>query len=110
MPRHSISIGLDIVLPIVFGTLFVLNIVFMMAVPFAWMALLHMHSDSRRDKKLSPLPLFGSSVGACIFGTIVFSAASYEPTKTRLQHLSHELRFPSKDNERDSSQQVQLCN
>jgi len=97
MPRYSLSIGFDILLPIVFGTLFVLNIHFMFVVPFAWLFLLLMRSNSRRDQNLSPLPLAGSVGGALIFGTIVAAAASYEPTKTRQKHLNRELTFSTKN-------------
>jgi len=97
MPRHTISIGFDIMLPMVFGSLFVVNILFMVLVPVAWFALLYVRSSSRRDQKLAPLPLSGCLVGAFIFGTIVVAAASYEPTKTKIRHLSRELSFPTQD-------------
>ncbi|WP_146115806.1 MULTISPECIES: hypothetical protein [Pirellulaceae] len=96
MPRHSLSIGFDIVLPIILGTVFVLNIMFMLLVPLVWVILFHMRSNARRDKRLPALPLFGNLVGACTFAAIVYAAASYEPTKTKLQYLGREQTFPLK--------------
>jgi len=95
--RHSFSFGLDLVLPILFGVLFVLDINLMLAVTAVWVGILTLRSNARRDRKLSPLPLMGSLVSAVIFGSIVYAAASYEPTMTKLQLLSREISFPAKE-------------
>ncbi|MEW4561128.1 hypothetical protein AB1K70_01295 [Bremerella sp. JC770] len=97
MSRHTISLGFDVVLPIVLGILFVLNIMLMVLVPIVWIALLSVRANSRRDRQLSPLPIAGCLLSVLLFGTIVFAAASYEPTKTKLQHLSREITFPTQD-------------
>lgn len=97
MPRYSISIGFDLVLPIVFGTLFVLNIVFMLAVPVAWTILLYMRSNLRRDKNLSPLPLPRNLIAFGLFGIIVLAAHWYQPTKWERQLMERQVTVPAKD-------------
>lgn len=97
MPRHSLSIGFDILLPIVFGTLFILHVMFVMAVSSVWFALLYMRSNSRRDKNLSPMPLLGTLVAIGLFTTIVLAAHWYQPAKRERQLMERRVSLPADD-------------
>ncbi|MFN3150089.1 hypothetical protein [Bremerella sp.] len=97
MSRHSISIGFDIVLPVVFGTLFVLHVILMLGVSSVWFALLYIRSNSRRDKNLTLLPLPGTLVAVGLFTTIVLAAHWYQPTKWEQQLMERRVALPTNE-------------